>query len=266
MNNFFAELKKGAFPGLIFLFMFLPSTAFATWSIMILDEETKEIGIAGASCSYLVYGIGGFVPAEGAVIAQAMSNMEAKEKALGMIRRGFSQKEIMAAITDPEFDRSFPNQQYAILTFTEFDEPQTFSGENISKVNGALTAPGVSVQGNTLASEEVLKAAFNAATTGENLPAQLMLALSEGAKEGGDVRCGEQKATSAFITIVKPGDADSDKYLNLVVYGLDRGSDNAVDKLSEIYLNWKNNFNHNENARIVCWQKMPGKPESYACE
>jgi len=45
--------------------------AYATWSIILIDPQTKAIGIAGASCTYSVYGIGSIVPGKGAVVVQA---------------------------------------------------------------------------------------------------------------------------------------------------------------------------------------------------
>jgi uncharacterized Ntn-hydrolase superfamily protein len=57
----------------------------ATWSIIVIDLKTKEIGIAGASCSRSVYGIGAIIPGKGAVIVQASSNSEARRKGVQMI-------------------------------------------------------------------------------------------------------------------------------------------------------------------------------------
>ena len=64
------------------LLVILTNSAKATWSIIIIDPKTKEIGIAGASCTYSVYGIGGIVPGKGAVVVQAMSNKSARNKGL----------------------------------------------------------------------------------------------------------------------------------------------------------------------------------------
>lgn len=58
---------------------------FATWSIIMIDPQTKEIGIAGASCTYNCYGIGRIVPGVGAVIVQAMSNSQARQKGVQLI-------------------------------------------------------------------------------------------------------------------------------------------------------------------------------------
>ncbi|HTE24025.1 DUF1028 domain-containing protein [Flavitalea sp.] len=76
-------MKKriSAFISLLFFF----NAAFGTWSIIMIDPKTKEIGIVGAPCSYNCYGIGKIVPNMGAVIVQAMSNNQAREKGVQMI-------------------------------------------------------------------------------------------------------------------------------------------------------------------------------------
>ena len=43
----------------------------ATWSIAALNDETRTIAVAGASCSYMVYGIATVAPGEGVVVVQA---------------------------------------------------------------------------------------------------------------------------------------------------------------------------------------------------
>ncbi len=46
----------------------------------------------------------------------------------------------------------------------------------------------------------------------------LMLALEAGASEGGVKRCGETKASSAFLTVSKPGDDAESPFLNLISF------------------------------------------------
>ena len=69
------------------------------------------------------------------------------------------------------------------------------------------------MQGNTLTHPEELQAIFDAAVKAQkdSLPIQdiLMLALEAGAKSGGDKRCGERKASSAFVTVSKPDDVEN---------------------------------------------------------
>jgi uncharacterized Ntn-hydrolase superfamily protein len=69
-----------------------------------------------------------------------------------------------------------------------------------------------------------------------------MLALEAGAKFGGDKRCGDIKALSAFLTVAKPDDDPKNPYINLVVYGTD-DKVNAVEALRQKFNSWKSELN-----------------------
>lgn len=136
-----------------FIFSFILSVtltyhAKATWSIIVIDPKTKEIGIAGASCTFSVYGIGGIIPGKGAVVVQAMSNKAARNKGLQMILADASPEEILKAISDPAFDPE--EQQYGIVCLNNIDHPQTYTGSETTDDKGTVTSKGISVQGNTL--------------------------------------------------------------------------------------------------------------------
>jgi hypothetical protein len=61
----------------LLLSAFLASTAAqATWSAAAVHAETGTIGVAAASCSYMVYGIAEVLPGQGVVIVQAVSSAE----------------------------------------------------------------------------------------------------------------------------------------------------------------------------------------------
>ena len=67
-----------------------------------------------------------------------------------------------------------------------------------------------------------------------------MAGLQAGAEAGGDVRCGSQRATSAFLAVAKPGDVPNWPYLTLRVVGVEQGSEvNAVDVLQSRLLLWQ---------------------------
>jgi uncharacterized Ntn-hydrolase superfamily protein len=214
--------------------------AYATWSIIVIDPKTKEIGIAGASCTYSVYGIGAIVPSKGAIVVQAMSNPFARAKGIRMIMADASPEEILKALKDPMYDPE--EQQYAVICVSYLDRPVTYTGTATTPFKGALTAKGISVQGNTLADSMELQAVLKAAIKAqkEALPIQevLMLALEAGARLGGDNRCGDTRASSAFLTVAKPGDDPNHPYLNLVVYGTDEKV-NAVEALRRKFNNRK---------------------------
>ena len=196
--------------------------AHATWSVIVLDPETRSIGLAGASCSDYVAGIAGFVPGKGAVMAQAASNWQAKTKAEELIRTGTAPDQILATIIDPNFDPDFSRQQYAIMTFDAFDKPVTYTGTNTEDYHGAITGNGFSTQGNMLPGSAVLEAVATSinATRKAKQPIEeiLLKALEAGASAGGDKRCGKQRATSAFITVIRADLPWWEPYLNLNVH------------------------------------------------
>ena len=226
------------------LLIIFVSHSYATWSIIVVDPKTNKIGIAGASCTNSVYGIGAIIPGKGAIVVQAMSNLFARVKGLEMIMTDAAPEEILKAIKDPGYDPE--NQQYAIICVNYLNSPATYTGTSTTPYKGALTANGISVQGNTLTSSGELQAILNTAIKAQqdshSIEDVLMLALEAGAKLGGDKRCGDIKALSAFLTVAKPNDDRKHPYLNLVVYGT-ADKVNAVEALRQKFNNWKSKVN-----------------------
>jgi uncharacterized Ntn-hydrolase superfamily protein len=211
-----------------FCILALYGQAFATWSIIYIDPNTGEIGMAGASCTADVSGIGSIVPGNGAIIVQAMSNFNAHDMGRKAIIAGHPIEGIMDALRESRFDPE--HQQYALVTLTQMN-PLTYTGDSTFTYKGALTARGLSVQGNILSSDTELQAIFDAAMQAQkdslDIHELLIRALEAGSKAGGDRRCGEQRAQSAFVKVAKPEDSPETLYLNLVVTGVPLGGDNA---------------------------------------
>ncbi|MDB4898570.1 MAG: hypothetical protein JWN53_378, partial [Gemmatimonadetes bacterium] len=55
---------------------------------------------------------------------------------------------------------------------------------------------------------------------------------------GGDVRCGSQRATSAFLVVARPGEKPLLPYLTRAVFGAGRGTGNAVQLLAARLARW----------------------------
>ncbi|HJU64496.1 MAG TPA: DUF1028 domain-containing protein, partial [Gemmatimonadaceae bacterium] len=139
----------------------LPSSAFATWSIIVLDPATRLIGVAAASCTFDVYGIAGFVPGKGAVISQSIGNPAARELALKLLNEGVALDSVMRIITAATFDAKVEEQQYAMATLAG-DRAQ-FTGRAMgTHYAGQRSADGVLVQGNSLPGAAVLDRALEA--------------------------------------------------------------------------------------------------------
>ena len=240
------QLKNLCFFILLLTVLYIPS--LATWSIIVVDPKTKKIGIAGASCTPSVYGIGAIMPGKGAIVVQANGNPLAKLQGFRMIMDGATPAAILEKLRSPDFDPE--HQQYAIISMDDFSHPVTYTGKQTVSYASTLTGNGITVQGNMLTNPDEIQVIFDAALKAQkdSLPIQdiLMIALEAGAKAGGDKRCGERKAASAFLTVSKPEDIDK-HWLNLVILG-DDGHTHAVEALRRKFDDWKARENTNGNT------------------
>jgi len=169
----------------------VPARAPATWSIVAVDPGTRVVGIAGASCIGGVEVIGGLAPDRGAIAAQALANLEARDKAVELLRWGAGPQQVVAHIAQ-----------------RDFDPPSLRSGSKLRQYG--VVALGF---------EDAL-AAFEAQREdpGATLADRLMAALEAGAARGGDKRCSrELTALSAFIAVARPDDDPSAPSLRIVV-------------------------------------------------
>ena len=218
--------------GHVILLSVLASPLDATWSLIAIDRATGQIGVAGASCTRNVQGIGAVVPGKGAIIVQAMSSSTARDYGLELLRKGSTAPQIIAALRDARFDPE--NQQYAVLLAASDHRPAAYTGTLVAGWHGVLIGDDVAVQGNILVGEQVVTAAMAAfrGAEGKTLMERLLAGLVAGAEAGGDRRCGAQHATSAFVTVYNPDDPEPTPYLHVGVYGIEPGGEPAVGRLA----------------------------------
>lgn len=199
--------------------------AWATWSIVAVDPVTRQVGVAGASCTPDSDGIAGLVPGRGALAAQGATNRAARDRALRELAAGQTPQGILATIARPEFDpdgltSGLGYRQYGVAAFA--GPPASFTGAHTFGWAGAERGAHVTIQGNILRSSKVVHAAMAAykAPPGlatPDLADRLMAALEAGAREGGDRRCAsELAALSAFIKVAGPDDRPGRPSLDLV--------------------------------------------------
>jgi len=235
-----------------FALTLLATPARATWSIFAVDRETGQVGIAGASCTYNVAGIGECVPGQGIVVVQAMSNGAARNHGVALLKQGKSPAEIVAAMRADQFDPE--QQQYGVVVIADDGQPAFYHGEKIAAWNGAAVGDGVLALGNILVDEKVVTsalAAFEAAKQDEQSLAEcLMAALAAGAEAGGDKRCGEQAATSAFVTVFNYDDTLAAPYLHINAYGIEKGGAPAVAEVAKEFERWRKHAQERRSTRI----------------
>jgi len=217
------------------IFILFTFISQGTFSIVGMDPETSEWGIAVAS---KVYDVGYIVPwlnAEiGAVATQAYVNPFIGPWVLEDLARGKSADEVLRIVL--EKDTMPAERQIGIVD--KNGRSAAYTGKNDLDWAGHKTAPYVSVQGNILAGPQVVDsmlAVFQ--RTDGPLAEKLLAALEAGEAAGGDKR-GKQSA--AIIVVRKRGGYQGvdDRLVDLRVV------DNAepVKELRRLYELWQYNF------------------------
>ncbi len=197
---------------------------FGTFSIIAFDPATNELGVGVQSRAF---GAGAAVPyakpGVGAVATQASANRQYGPKAIALLEQGLPVEEVVKRITDEDSGRD--TRQVAVIDAK--GRSAVYTGRNVIARNsdpkdpvhyggyaGHISGPNFSVQGNTLASIEVVKAMAAAYEQGKGSMAErLMDALDAGQSKGGDTR-GMQ---SAGILVVRPLAAGSNSTVERVV-------------------------------------------------
>ena len=241
-----------------------------TWSIVAVDSESGEVGVALASClaadlsisrsstgagggssthAYSMFEtVGGELsfelarinPAVGAMIAQARvdaGNAARLDSAFAELLKGATSAEAVGAAI--EGDSMSQSRQYAIAVFDR--EAATFTGSETSEWSGGASRQAVAIQGNILVGAQVVEeamAAFQAAiaVSGAGLADGLLAGMEAGAAEGGDKRCPrEQTALVAFMAVAHRDDTGETPQLWLATEPQAIGGDNPVALLRQAY-------------------------------
>ena len=175
-----------------------------TFSVLARDPDTGDLGVAVASC---ILAVGRAVPSArpgiGVVAVQARSRRGLGHGLLSGLAAGSAPAELVrrAAHAAEDADR-----QIAVLDSRGRVAADT--GQGSFPVSGHLVGDQVSVQGNMLASADVLPTmaqAFGAA--GGDLPDRLLAALTAGQDAGGDLR-GRQSAALLVVSGTEPAEED----------------------------------------------------------
>ena len=250
--------------------LLLASPTLATWSIVVVDHATQEVGIAGATCIenlqvqrfIAVVSVGKGVGAAQNVVDPTAQNRILMLRGMEM---GLTAEEILDDLaTLPSFGAS----QLGIATLAG---PAAFSnsgGAAALGVTGELGSMSYAIGGNVLAGNAVVFEAERAFLGSSGDMGQRLMAAMEAARAfGGDGRCScdadtptacgspppafDKSAHTSFIVVARIGDQDgvcnSDDgcangtyYLNRNVRG-DFSDPDPVDVLRERYDTWRVN-------------------------
>jgi len=197
---------------------------FSTFSIIAFDPATNELGVGVQSRAFAAGAAVPFAkPGVGAVATQASANRSYGPKAIALLEQGLSPAEVVKRITDEDPGRD--TRQVAVIDSK--GRSAVYTGKRVIERNsdpkdlvhfggyaGHVTGRNFSVQGNTLASEAVVKAMADTYERGTGSMAErLMDALDAGQAKGGDTR-GMQ---SAGILVVRPLPPGSESTVERIV-------------------------------------------------
>lgn len=207
----------------------LTELEMTTWSVAAVDPATGDVGVAVSSC-VPTFGdaVAALVPGKGAAATQAGFDVRNRNRVYEAIQEGLRAEEVVLRVIDPAWDSATDRRQYGVVTMHDglvhtagFTTPSrqgiTVGEDGGERYAGVLAdaSYGVSSQGNTLESPEVVQAPLDAYRwedpAGFNaLPDRLMRALEAGSVAGGDVRCNEgnvrQTTAMAVILVARGGD------------------------------------------------------------
>lgn len=250
----------------------LSAAAHATWSIVVVDTKTREVGIASATCLSnfdLKAGLPMILVDVGAAAAQSLvdANASNRIRIRNEMIAGTPPNRILTVIS--QADSSYQSRQFGIVdahgravTFTGFGANPYDSG-----MTGQVGDLAYSIQGNVLTGAPVLAQAQDAlVNTPGDIPEKLMAAMEAASAMGGDGRCScnlnnpticgsppasfEKSAHIGFIVLARSGDIDGsctgpsgcangDYYLNLNVPFQPVDAPDPVVQLREAFDAWR---------------------------
>src|SRR4051812_6074430 len=215
-----------------------PARWFATFSIIAFDPATGDLGVAVQSHAFTAGApVPDAIPSGGAGAPPAGADRLYGPKAIELLKQGLSPADVVKRLTDEDPGRD--TRQLAVIDAK--GRSAVYTGKRVIDRNadatdfvhlggyaGHITGENFSVQGNTLASEAVVKNMARAYEQGAGTMAErLMDALDAGQAAGGDTR-GMQ---SAGILVVRPVPPGSNVVVDRIV---DLRVDDAVDPFKEL--------------------------------
>ncbi len=183
----------------LFLMLLVQSTAWATWSIIVVDQRTGRVVISSATCAAsstperLKQIQAVVVPGVGIAACQAGADSTHRNQSLVFreLQKGTDPKEIIRMLEeDPDIER----RQFGIVDMAGRSAGRSGSGNGQVSLDIQGRVPGTdifySIQGNSIARSEALtEAARVLEETSGSLTDRVMAAMEKADSLGGDRRC-----------------------------------------------------------------------------
>src|SRR5579871_4061090 len=188
----------------------------STFSIVAIDPQTGEMGVAVASRYFSVGSVVPWAMADvGAVATQANVNVGYGQQAIDLLRQGMTAQQVLKKLLEDDRFEGKDGRQVAIVDAK--GNVAAFTGPNAPKWAGDRQGKNWSAQGNILVGAQVPEAMGKAfdATQGE-LAEKLFAALKAGDAVGGDSR-GRQSASMLVVKKLGGRNINNDRYVYINV-------------------------------------------------
>ncbi len=216
----------------------LQQSAFATWSVIAIDRGTKRVVMAAASCvntddEAMKTAIAVIVPGIGVAACQAAADNTHQNQMLvfNELKKGTDPQRIIEMLSA---DPAFQSRQFGIVDMQGRSWGHSGLGNSFETKFIPGQVPGTeifyAVQGNTIRSGGIAKAAKAFLDAKGSLTDRVMAALEAGDAAGGDIRCScppppadgsqpsipcdDKHAHVAFILMANPNDTNGDSHNN----------------------------------------------------
>lgn len=196
----------------VMLVLAMSNSARATFSIVVVDTVTGDVGSAGASCIAGADIIERVVEGIGSINTQSFWNGQNQNRAESLMIAGDTPDSIIAYMVanDSQSDGlDQDDRQYGMVTIAGPGASQAHTGSSNSFWAGHRTGPGYSIQGNILLDSTIVFMMEDAwLSTPGSMEFRLMAVLQAAKVPGADIRCfnNSKSSISAFVKVVHPGD------------------------------------------------------------
>lgn len=197
---------------LLILLLFSFRYAFATFSIVAIDPESGDLGVAVASRYFAVGAVVPWAEANvGAVATQANVNVGYGPRALELLKQGLTAQQVLDKLLEEDTFEGKGGRQIAIVDTK--GHVAVLTGSEAQDWKGHKKGATYSVQGNILVGPQVVEAMARAFenTRGE-LAERLYAALKAGDAVGGDRR-GRQSASMLVVRKHGGRNTNNDRYV-----------------------------------------------------
>ncbi|WP_394391399.1 DUF1028 domain-containing protein [Shewanella woodyi] len=221
------------------LTLIISKTSLATFSIVAVDPETREVGTAIATClhNFDLSRIAILVPNKGAVNTQSHVNYTNTNNAVSHMKADVSATELINWLKENDAQH-YPYIRQNLATTLDSQggvDSAAYTGESSSNYKGHIVGSNYAIAGNILSGQDIIDNMEQAFITTEgDLSHKLMASLQAAKQNEADSRCKNTSSASAYLGVAKPSDDHATPYMHLVSRPLDRTID-PIDELQSLF-------------------------------